>query len=249
MKAGRYDMFYFLIYPFLSYNFILIAAAIIPAVILMVHVYRSDHLEKESGNLLWTLVKAGVFSTLVAIFFERIFSALLGSLFSPESTIYRILLYFGVVAISEEGAKYYQLKKNTWNREEFNCLYDGVIYAVFVSMGFALWENISYVLHYGLSVALIRAVTSIPGHACFGVFMGVFYTAAKLYSSAERFEESKRYQIAALVVPMLLHGAYDYIATLYSDSFNYLFIAFVAVLFFVSYKLVDKVARNDQYFR
>ena len=242
-------MFYYLLYPLLSYNFILIAAAIIPAIVLLVHVYRSDHLEKESNRLLWTLVKAGIFSTLAAIFLERIFSGVLGSLFSPSSTIYKVLLYFGVVGISEEGSKYFQLRNNTWHSHEFNCLYDGVVYAVYVSMGFALWENISYVLHFGLSTAVIRAMTAIPGHACFGVFMGVFYTMARLYANAGEKEKAKRYEILAVVVPVLIHGAYDYIATMQVSSQNYLFIAFIAVLFFVSYRLIDKVARNDQYIR
>ena len=50
----------------------------------------------------------------------------------------------------------------------------GKVYAVFVSLGFALWENISYVLHFGFQTAIVRSLTAIPGHACFGVFMGAF---------------------------------------------------------------------------
>ena len=168
-------MFYFLLSPILTYNFILIAAAVIPAVFLMLKAYRSDRLEPESPRLLWQLVKAGVFSSLIALVLERVGSLLLG-LFTPENgTLYNVLLYFVVVACSEEGAKYFMLKRNTWNNREFDCQYDGVVYAVFVSLGFALWENISYVLQYGFSTAIVRAVTAIPGHACFGVFMGVFY--------------------------------------------------------------------------
>ena len=88
--------------------------------------------------------------------------------------LYQIILYFVIVAIAEESSKYFFLKKRTWNNPEFNCQYDGVVYAVFVSLGFALWENINYVLSYGFSTAIVRAITAIPGHACFGVFMGVF---------------------------------------------------------------------------
>lgn len=86
---------------------------------------------------------------------------------------------FVIVAIAEESSKYFFLKKRTWNNPEFNCQYDGVVYAVFVSLGFALWENINYVLSYGFSTAIVRAITAIPGHACFGVFMGVFYGLAR----------------------------------------------------------------------
>ena len=53
-------MFYYLLRPIMTYNFILIIAAVIPAIILMVKVYKSDRLEKESPQLLWSLVKAGI---------------------------------------------------------------------------------------------------------------------------------------------------------------------------------------------
>ena len=92
---------------------------------------------------------------------------------------YNAIMYFGIVAFSEEGAKYFLLRRRSWHSAAFNCQFDGVVYAVFVALGFALWENISYVLMYGLSTALVRAVTAVPGHACFGVFMGVWYGLAK----------------------------------------------------------------------
>lgn len=36
---------------------------------------------------------------------------------------------------------------------------------------------------YGLGTAAVRAVTAVPGHACFGVFMGAFYGLAKRYDN------------------------------------------------------------------
>ena len=58
--------------PSLSFQFILIVAAVIPALLLMYFVYRSDRLEKESRQLLKSLAFAGVFATLVAMVLERI---------------------------------------------------------------------------------------------------------------------------------------------------------------------------------
>jgi RsiW-degrading membrane proteinase PrsW (M82 family) len=138
-------MFYFLLEPIMMYNWILILAAVIPAVFLMVKVYRSDRIEKESGYLLRKLVVAGILSTILALIEERVGEWLL-SCFVPENTLlYQIILYFVIVAIAEESSKYIFLKKRTWDNAEFNCQYDGVVYAVFVSLGFALWENINYV--------------------------------------------------------------------------------------------------------
>ena len=131
--------------PVMAYNWILIAAAVIPAIVLMITVYRSDRLEKESGSLLRGLISLGILATLAALLAERIGGWILDAVADENTVIYNVILYFVIVAYAEEGAKYTALWLRTWKSPEFNCQYDGVVYAVFVSMGFALWENISYV--------------------------------------------------------------------------------------------------------
>ncbi len=236
-------MFYYYSPYFQTYNYLLVAAAIIPAVFLMIKVYRSDKLEPESPRILWALIRSGILASLIAMVAERVLEALLDASVRDDG-LYRILLYFVVVAFSEEGAKYYLLRRNSWHSEEFNCRFDGVVYAVFVSLGFALWENLSYVLHYGLSTAIVRALTAIPGHACFGVFMGVFYSLAKQASAQANTSMARLYSILSLIVPALLHGTYDYIAS--SDGGTAAFIIFVAVLFTASYALIVKTGREDR---
>ena len=238
-------MFYFLITPYLTYNLILVAAAIIPAVFLMIKVYNSDRLERESPVILWRLLRAGIFSSLIALVEERILSALLGFAVPNNRLLYYVILYFGIVAFAEESSKYLMLKRNSWDSSEFDCQYDGVVYAVFVSLGFALWENISYVMHYGFGTALIRAITAIPGHACFGVFMGVLYGVARKYANRGDRETSKLFRVLAVVVPALLHGAYDFIARMEANSLY--FIGFVVVLFLLSYRLVGRMSKVDHY--
>ena len=139
------------------------------------------------------------------------------------------------------------LRRRTWRSPEFNCQYDGVVYAVFVSLGFALWENISYVLHFGFQTALVRAVTAIPGHACFGVFMGVFYGIAKRLDNEGRHAASKAARCFGLLVSILLHGAYDFIASMETEQGSWYFVGFVAVLFVLSFILVGKTAKKDRY--
>ena len=239
-------MFYYLVTPIVYYNYILIAAAVIPAIVLMIRVYKSDHLEKESPALLYTLVRAGILSSLLALVEERVFCYVLDQYVEPNTVKYNIILYFCIVAVAEESSKYIFLRKNSWNNREFNCQYDGVVYAVFVSLGFALWENISYVTNYGFTTALARAVTAIPGHACFGVFMGTFYGIAKKYDYAGEKSKSILFTILSLIVPMLIHGAYDYIATLEQQDAGWYFLAFIFVLFVISYILVGQTAKEDK---
>ena len=178
---------------------------------------------------------------------EQIGEAILGILLPQSSTAYNVLLYFVVVALSEEGFKYLLLKKRTWYSSEFNCQFDGVVYAVFVSLGFALWENISYVLMYGLGTAAVRAVTAVPGHACFGVFMGAFYGLAKRYDNFGDEYRSRRCRRFAVLVPVLLHGAYDFIATYEYDGYAWIFVAFVVLLFAAAYRMIKKLSCDDRF--
>ena len=233
---------------FLLYmNPILIAAAVVPAVFLLIRVYRTDRLEPEPSGLLLSLILRGVFATVIAMVLEELGSALLGSVYAENSLPYNVIMYFVIVAFSEEGAKYILLRRRTWRSDAFNCQFDGVVYAVFVSLGFALWENLGYVAMYGLSTALVRAVTAVPGHACFGVFMGVWYGLAKRLHGQGRDGASKLCRVLALLLPALLHGCYDFIASIESVHYGWLFAAFVAILFVLAFILVRRQARHDRY--
>ena len=233
---------------FLLYiNPILIAAAVVPAVFLLIRVYRADRLEPEPSGLLLSLILRGVFATVIAMVLEELGSALLGSVYAENSLPYNVIMYFVIVAFSEEGAKYILLRRRTWRSDAFNCQFDGVVYAVFVALGFALWENISYVLMYGLGTAAVRAVTAVPGHACFGVFMGAFYGLAKRYDNFGDEYRSRRCRRFAVLVPVLLHGAYDFIATYEYDGYAWIFVVFVVLLFAAAYRMIKKLSCDDRF--
>ena len=232
---------------FFYMNPILIAAAVLPALFLLIKAYQADRLEPEPPGLLLSLIFRGILATAVALVLEQLGSALLGRVCAENSLLYNIVMYFGIVAFSEEGAKYVLLRRRTWYSDAFNCQFDGVVYAVFVSLGFALWENLSYVAMYGLGTALIRAVTAVPGHACFGVFMGVYYGRAKRYDNDGDYAASGLCRTLAVLMPALLHGTYDFIATMEYGSGEWVFLVFVIALFTVSMRLVHRGSRNDRY--
>mgnify|MGYP004664577825 FL=1 len=238
---------FFPFFYFFYLNPILIAAAVIPAVVLLVKVYKVDHLDKESPRLLWNLVVRGVIATVFAMLTEWIGEFVLSSFVQEGTVLYNFLLYFIVVAVSEEGFKYLLMKQRTWKDPEFNFQFDGVVYAVFVSLGFALWENISYVLMYGFGTALVRAVTAVPGHACFGVFMGAWYGLAKKYESYGMHSQSKTCRVVALLSSIVLHGCYDFTASIENQNYAWIFVAFVVVMFLVAFRLVKKLSQNDRY--
>jgi len=191
------------------------------------------------------LVLRGIFSTFLALVTEQAGTVVLDALFYQGTRAYLLFDNFIVIALSEEGFKYLLLKRKTWKSPEFNCQYDGVVYATFVSLGFALWENISYVILYGFQTAVMRAVTAVPGHACFGVFMGVFYGIAKRMEREGNKFESAVFRKLALIVPILLHGTYDYIAS--ANYSGLVFLGFVGILFAVSYKIIKGQSQKDRY--
>ena len=227
---------------------ILIAAAVIPAVLLMIRVYRADRLEREPAGLLAGLVLRGILATVLALVAERIGETVLAFFFDENSLLYRLLLCFVVVGGSEEGAKLLLLKWRTWRSPSFDCQFDGVVYSVFVALGFALWENIGYVLMYGLGTALIRAVTAVPGHACFGVFMGMWYATARRYENCGWHQQSKSCLAKAFWIPLLLHGCYDSIALSQRQGFGLIFLVFVAGMFIAANLLLKKLSKEDGYF-
>ena len=225
----------------------LILAAVLPAAYLMLKVYQSDRLEREPPRLLIGLVLLGMVSTALAGAAEQLGDRILSYFLDNGSLAYNALFFFLVVGPAEEGFKYAVLRWRTWRHPEFDCQYDGVVYAVFVSLGFALWENIGYVLMFGMHTAVARSLTAVPGHACFGVFMGVWYGAAKRYDLYGYEDRSRRARRLCVVIPALLHGCYDFIASLESEGFVLVFLAFVAAMFFTALRIVRRAARKDDY--
>ena len=225
-----------------------VAAAILPAAFLLRYVYRRDTIEKEPAGLLLVLIAFGVVSALCAGVLEYIGTWLLSFTLRSDSPFYTVVFAFLVVAVAEEGAKLFFLHRRTWRDPNFSHLFDGVVYSAFVSLGFAAFENIKYVFSYGLSVALPRAILAIPGHLGFSVFMGVFYGAARKFQSRGEQEKASLCRKLAVILPVALHGAYDYIASMEEDS-GWIFLGFIVILFLASWRLVNSMSQRDSYIR
>ena len=93
----------------------------------------------------------------------------------------------------------------------------------------------------------MRAVTAVPGHACFGVFMGTWYGMAKRREGAGDEDGAKRLRRSALVIPALLHGFYDFSATYQNTWMGLVFLVFVVAMFVTAVRLVRRVSANDVY--
>ena len=116
-----------------------------------------------------------------------------------------------------------------WKNKNFNEKFDGIVYAVFISLGFAAVENIMYVVKHGVPTGIIRAFTAVPAHALFGVCMGYFLGEAK-------FSQNRKGMLLSFIVPVALHGFYDFIIMSQNNWLLLLFKPFMIFMLFLGLK-------------
>ena len=239
-------MFY--VFPILALlpNLIYFLAAVLPAVFLLRYVYKHDTIEKEPAGLLWSLIGMGCLAALCSGVLEGVANYLLEFFIAPSSPYYVILLAFLVVAVVEEGTKLFFLRLRSWNHPAFNYRFDGLVYAVFVSLGFAALENVQYVVNYGLSVALPRALLAIPGHMSFAIFMGVYYGRAKHLENRGDYAASRRSLRAGYLTAVFLHGFYDACAMIGTGWSSVVFLVFVILMFATAFRTLKRESLTDE---
>ena len=241
-------MFYFPLFwasPVFYLTAIYVLAAVLPAIFLMRYVYRQDTIEHEPIPLLVSLIGRGILAALAAIVLEMLGQSILNALVEPENPRYVYLMAFLVVAAVEEGTKFFFLYRRTWRDPNFNYRFDAILYAVFVSLGFAAFENVKYVFSYGLSVALPRAILAVPGHMGFAVFMGVFYGRAKRCFDRGNAGGCRWNLVLSYLFPVLLHGVYDTCCMSGTTQSTLVFVAFVVVMYLVVFNLIRHEAKTD----
>lgn len=253
----------------------LIVAALIPAAGLLFYIYMMDRFEKEPFGLLVALFFLGVGSVIPAVILELIFGAGLSALFTgdvsgevaPSSGIYYYIYQFFnnfiCIALIEEACKWFFMFIITRKSRHFSCMFDGVVYAVFVSLGFAAAENVLYVVENGWGNAIMRAITAVPAHCFFAVFMGYYYTRWHTGRKAKALEKelmdngviprgasafnTALLLLLSILVPTAAHGFYDFCATVDSWIFTIIFFIFLGFMYFICFRNVYKLSRADNY--
>lgn len=218
----------------------ILLASLAPVFIILFYIYFRDKYEKEPLRMLAKALVAGILIVLPVIFVEQWLSAM-----SPFSGRVGAAAWhaFVVAGFTEELFKFAALFLLIWKSPSFNEKFDGIVYAVFVSLGFAAVENVMYVLEGGMQTAAIRALTAVPAHALFGVTMGYYLGIAHMYE-----ELRKQYLRRAIAVPVLLHGVYDFILMVEVGWLLLLFLPYVVGLYIMGMKKM-KILSNASVFR
>lgn len=182
----------------------LLLSAIAPVFIIIIYIYVKDKYEKEPKRLLLlSFISGAIVSVLITTLLYTGFDVFL-PLKNHYSLQEQFIKAFFVVALSEEFSKYIIVRYVSQPQKAFNEPFDGIIYAVMVSMGFAATENILYVLQGGYQVALLRAFTAVPAHATFAILMGYFMGKAKFSNNKVILN------FTGLFLAIMVHGMYDF---------------------------------------
>ncbi|MBR2678542.1 MAG: PrsW family intramembrane metalloprotease [Bacilli bacterium] len=222
---------------------------ILPIILLLVFVYNNDK-SKEPISLLLQMFFLGMISSILVIWFSdtlRMFFPFMSKKLADKNFIEVILYAFVGVALTEEFCKWLMVYFRGYNNQEFDEVYDIIVYAVFVSLGFAFIENIIYVFYGGtLRTAILRAISSIPGHASDAVFMGYYLSLAKQFHYKNKKDLEKKYILLSIFVPALLHGIYDYCLMSKVGILIIVFIAFIIVLYINAFNTLKKVSLENR---
>ncbi len=257
------------------HNVVLVAAALLPAVFLCIYVFRKDRAEKEPWWLLGLLLLSGVLVSFPVATVSEWLRKLATDIFLPFTTVvdgsnyldgwlfdlYTVVDKFIAVAMVEEGFKWLVLLAFTKKNKNYNSLFDGIIYSVFISLGFAGFENLLYTFKFGMETALLRTVTAVPIHLFCGVSMGYYLTWYYIKRSAGINEKrlielgaiekntkhlpAGRFFVMSVVMPSLAHGFYNFSYSINKAWSTAVFCIFLAFLYGFCMGRVRRMSNGD----
>ena len=218
----------------MNYLFLL---AVIPCVLIAYIIYQADKVEKEPVG---EIVKA-IIMGFAAIFLTLFVSGVLGidKIMLDNNIIDTYIYSFIYIALIEELSKFIFSFLFVNRNPNFDYVFDGIVYFACVALGFALVENILYAANGDLSTVLLRSFTAIPAHTFFGISSGYYYAL---------YRKNKKISLLGLsiLIPILLHGFYDFCILMGNDIFVYTYILFLGFLYMFSFSRVRKLQKEDE---
>lgn len=220
----------------------IIITAATPGIALAIAYYVLDRYNREPAWLLIKLFLLGMVISLPILVVEMILS-----FFNVMPGILSVLfMSFVVAGLTEEFFKRLVVLKVAYKHPAFDERLDGIIYAVFVSLGFATLENILYVAGSYAEMPhlwITRALLSVPGHMLMAVTMGYFIALAK-YAHTKLEEE--KYKLFALIFPVLFHGTFNTLLSFNSIILWIVFLGFVLFLWIINMKRLRKLYKQSK---
>jgi RsiW-degrading membrane proteinase PrsW (M82 family) len=206
-----------------------IGAAIAPGIAILSYFYLRDNLQPEPISM---VIRTFIFGVLL------VFPVMVLQYIMQSEWNWRDGLVANVVqsAVVEEFFKWMVVYFTAYKHVEFDEPYDGIVYAVAVSLGFATLENLFYLVINGVDIAFWRALLPVSSHALFAVWMGYYLGRAKFSGQARK---EYRYLWISVGLPIGLHAIYNAIF-LATQHWLLLIVPFMAVLWWQGLKKVQR---------
>lgn len=216
--------------------------AVFPVIFLLYFVHKKDP-HPEQMKFLMKIFGLGCLSAIPVLFCEMIYDRVLQI---PDSYGSFALFWntFWGIAFVEEIFKWIAMFAMSYRSKKFDETYDGIAYGAFSSMGFACIENLLYVvLGFSVVTGVLRAITAVPGHFCYGVIMGYFMSKARY--NKENGKSGIIYILLSILIPTALHALYDYL--ILDDTGLNILIWFVLIIamFISCFILIIRAAKNN----
>ncbi|QHS22607.1 intramembrane metalloprotease PrsW [Virgibacillus sp. MSP4-1] len=209
----------------------LISASIAPGFALLTFFYLKDRFDSEPLSM---VLRAFIFGALLVfpiMFIQYGFSV-------EDVGQHPFIQSFLLTGMLEEFFKWFIFLYVIYEHVHFDNHYDGIVYGVAISLGFASLENLLYLFANGIEYALSRAVFPVSSHALFGAIMGYYMGRNKFYPV-----KSYRMITVALFIPSVLHGIYDFLLQTIQSNWIYVMIPFMVFLWVFAMRRVKRA--ND----
>lgn len=214
----------------------MILAAVAPAIVLAMIMIRKDKQRPEPIGWLLLAVLSGVLigPVILLLAYIGIIPNIPGDTFMGA-----LLTSFLSAAIPEEGLKFLALFLLAKMCRHFDEIFDGIVYAVCIGMGFAGLENIMYLFDADdwVVLGISRALLSVPAHYAFAVIMGTFFSLG-WFDKRNR----KVYMTGALILPIIVHGLYDTLC--FSMGLNEDLSLTILLLFILGFRYIRRYVKT-----
>jgi len=183
-------------------------SGVIPALVAMWIVDRIDAKRPEPARTRRLVVFFGMLSVIPALVLETLLARLVGGQRQPQLTYEGACFQaFIVAAAVEEACKILVVYWVVWRKPEFDERMDGIVYAGRAGLGFALVENVMYLLRQvslqgQIVVWVERALLAVPGHAMWTGMIGAM-------AARRRFDGKGLGLVGGYLLAVAFHGAYD----------------------------------------
>jgi RsiW-degrading membrane proteinase PrsW (M82 family) len=191
----------------------IVGSAVAPALLLLWLVVAADS-RPEPPRVVWTAAGLTALLTIPVGLVEAWLQAHIH--FTTNVTWAPFEKALLLAGIPEELFKVSIIAAVALRARDFDEPMDGVVYGTAVGLGFATVENVLYVLGAKTaweSVAIMRALLSVPFHGALGAIAGGFIARARFSGvlGAHRNEHWHRFRMfaAAYLIPIVMHAVFD----------------------------------------